>query len=70
MFGFGAQKPKNNVQNSSPFVEYTGDYQVPQERAMGRPHELGWLELLDENKSSGDGVLDAMTPGRIIFEDE
>jgi hypothetical protein len=40
-------------------------YKVPEERAIGRPHELGWLDLLNaENKEKV--LLGQMAPGRII----
>jgi hypothetical protein len=44
-------------------------YTVPKERAAGRPHNLGWLDLLNDNE--GDGVdlrLGKVPPGRIIVE--
>jgi hypothetical protein len=40
-------------------------YKVPEERAIGRPHELGWIDLLnDENKEKVR--LGQVPPGRII----
>ena len=35
------------------------DYVVPQERAAGRPHMMGWLDLLGEDEE--DGILDEGT---------
>lgn len=43
-------------------------YKPPDVRAMGRPHELGWLEKLD--KPEEDWVrLGEVPAGRIIAED-
>jgi hypothetical protein len=52
--------------------EEVGDfYTVPKERAAGRPHNLGWLDLLNDDEKSSDGVdlrLGKIPPGRIIME--
>jgi hypothetical protein len=45
-------------------------YKVPDVRAVGRPHELGWLELLKEPSSTGSSNrLGKVPPGRIIPDD-
>jgi len=44
-------------------------YNVPKERAAGRPHNLGWLQLLDDEKDD-KMRLGKMPPGRIIPDDE
>ena len=54
-------------------VEEVGDfYTVPSERAAGRPHNLGWLDLLNKNNDDDDDGADLrlgkVPPGRIIME--
>jgi hypothetical protein len=45
-------------------------YNVPKARAAGRPHELGWLELLDDEKKDEESLrLGKVPPGRIISEE-
>ena len=64
---------KNNA-GSAPLrtnpVEEVGDfYTVPKERAAGRPHNLGWLDLLNDNDNDGTDLrLGKVPPGRIIME--
>jgi hypothetical protein len=44
-------------------------YKVPKERAAGRPHNLGWLDLLkDGNEPDENMRLGKVPPGRIIVE--
>jgi len=45
------------------------DYEVPEERRVGRRHNLGWLEKLDVPDSEVRGMGD-IAPGRIIPDDE
>lgn len=65
---------KNNAAGSAPLrtnpVEEVGDfYTVPKERAAGRPHNLGWLDLLNDSENSGTDLrLGKVPPGRIIME--
>lgn len=42
-------------------------YKVPEARACGRPHELGWLDNIKEER---DEKRVERKPGRIIFEEE
>jgi len=42
-------------------------YKVPIERANGRPHELGWLDSLDDDKKERM-LLGKVPPGQIIVE--
>jgi hypothetical protein len=51
-------------------VEEVGDfYTVPKERAAGRPHNLGWLDILNDNDNGvTDLRLGKVPPGRIIME--
>jgi hypothetical protein len=67
-FNFGGDAKKAAVE---PKKKETSTYKVPKARAAGRPHELGWLELLDdEKKDEGDGLrLGKVPPGRIISEE-
>jgi hypothetical protein len=66
-FNFGGE-PKKDV---APKKAETTTYTVPKARAAGRPHELGWLELLDdEKKDAGESLrLGKVAPGRIISEE-
>lgn len=61
--------PEYRMKNN-PYMEDPGfDYDPPDERAAGRPHELGWWETL-MNEYENDATLNDMKPGRIIYEDE
>lgn len=42
-------------------------YNVPVERANGRPHELGWLDSLNDDKKERM-LLGKVPPGQIIVE--
>lgn len=42
-------------------------YKVPMERANGRPHELGWLDSLKDEKKERV-LLGKVPPGQIITE--
>jgi len=50
-FGGGGKGPEKEV------VVEEKDYQVPEDRAIGRPHMMGWLDLLgeDEELMGGNG---------------
>jgi len=46
-------------------------YKVPQARAAGRPHELGWLELLKGDDDKDEQMrLGKVPPGQILFEED
>jgi hypothetical protein len=66
----GGDSRKSQSEPEKPKTEIS-TYKVPKARAAGRPHELGWLELLDdEKKDEGDGLrLGKVPPGRIISEE-
>lgn len=70
LFNFGgpAAAPAAAPVRTAPTDEQEEVYKVPQARAAGRPHELGWLDLLkgtkDENMRLGK-----VPPGRIIPEE-
>ena len=42
-----------------PEYEPQDDYRPPQPRANGRPHNLGWLDLLEEDTAQ-EGVADKL----------
>ncbi|GKY93268.1 hypothetical protein MPSEU_000294300 [Mayamaea pseudoterrestris] len=46
------------------------DYKVPPLRALGRPHELGWLELLDEETQDSNNKLNTIPAGTIVADEE
>ena len=47
-------------------MEQVGEtYKVPEVRAAGRPHELGWLDLLEDGKDE-KMRLGKIPPGQII----
>ena len=49
-------------------VEDNRPYKVPEERALGRDHDLGWFEEL--NTIDGEKQkLGSMAPGQIIVEE-
>ncbi|KAL9185219.1 hypothetical protein ACHAXT_002996 [Thalassiosira profunda] len=53
-FGGGAQLNPATV-GAEPAVEQK-DYEVPEDRAIGRPHNLGWLDILgDDHLTGGEG---------------
>jgi hypothetical protein len=54
---------------SEPVVDTT-PYKVPVERAVGRPHELGWLDLLndDADMKADTAKFGQVKPGRVIME--
>jgi hypothetical protein len=71
-FNFGPP-PKPSASFAPPVVsanDNDGDvYKVPKERAAGRPHNLGWLDLLNDGTEKDDSMkLGKIPPGRIIVE--
>jgi hypothetical protein len=72
LFDFGA-RPRPTTAPPKPAAEQTEEgeyYQVPKARAAGRPHELGWLNLLDEEDEVESLRLGKVPPGRIIPPEE
>lgn len=71
MFNFGGpvlgQQPSLASEGSSASEdEY---YKVPEARANGRPHELGWLDILKEDGENDEKMkLGKIPPGKIISE--
>ena len=53
-FDFGGGGSKSSEIKKKP--KKGAPYQVPEDRAIGRPHMMGWLDLLgDEELLGGDG---------------
>lgn len=63
-FGGGAQEEPSTERQTEDDEEDDGPYKVPAIRAMGRPHELGWLDLLEEKEETVR--LGEVPPGQII----
>lgn len=63
MFNFGGQ-PQAQPQ-SDPTEQVGETYKVPDARAAGRPHELGWLDFLEDSKDE-NMRLGKIPPGQII----
>ena len=49
LFGLGAAEPPKPKTTAADNDE-DGVYQVPSARAAGRPHDLGWLDMLEDEK--------------------
>ena len=49
-FNFGGGGSSDSSETK---VEEPKTYKVPEERAMGRPHEMGWLDLLGDDEELG-----------------
>jgi hypothetical protein len=45
-------------------------YKVPEARAAGRPHELGWLDMFADEEKDDSMRLGKVPPGRIIPDNE
>jgi hypothetical protein len=67
MFGGGGRSSNVKSLRSEPKPETYEPYKVPEERAAGRPHELGWLSLLDDDLEMLR--FGQVAPGRIIPDD-
>ena len=67
-FNFGGDE--GDIMDDEPVVEET-TYQVPKERANGRPHDLGWLDSLksDSVEKKDRMIMGQIPSGRIITED-
>jgi hypothetical protein len=66
LFGF-AEMPEPPSGSQSRGLESGDIYRVPEARAAGRPHDLGWLDLLDGDKDSSMHF-GKVPAGTIIFE--
>ena len=55
-FDFGGGAPPNPATASARDTTEQKAYDVPEDRAIGRPHMMGWLDLLgdDEELTGGD----------------
>jgi hypothetical protein len=69
LFKFGDKKPSEQGAFGSGNRMAGDTYIVPKERAAGRPHELGWLDLLSTNKNE-KLRLGEVPAGKIIADDE
>jgi len=67
LFNFGGGQQAAPAVKAESSTSSAGRYKVPAVRAAGRPHELGWLELLDGEEDK-DLKLGKVPPGRIIVE--
>lgn len=64
IFGLGGRR---KVLRQEPVIDDT-PYKVPKERACGRPHETGWLKLLDDDEEMQAVRFGQVKPGTIIME--
>ncbi len=48
--------------------EQSTRYVVPEDRAIGRPHMMGWLDLLGEDEELGVGVKEESETKEETFE--
>jgi len=76
-FNFGGGSPAQSpsaTQEQQRRASNQQAYKVPQARAAGRPHELGWLELLEEQneqeKLEDQKRFGKVPPGQILLEDD
>lgn len=69
LFGFANEEPEVKPQRSQP-AEESKVYSPPQIRALGRPHELGWLDDLNKITSEGNVPMGKVKHGRIIPDEE
>lgn len=68
LFGIGdTSKEDDHPDPDAPPPKIQEPYKVPVERANGRPHELGWLETLDDEKKERM-LLGKVPAGQIIME--
>lgn len=51
MFGFGQDEQK--VDTSVKKKVEKEEYETPEERSAGRPHNVGWLDLLGDEEANG-----------------
>lgn len=71
-FNFGGDQAAAAPEPKLPAKEASSGerYKVPQVRALGRPHELGWLDLLKEEKEAEEQRLGRVPAGQILVEEE
>lgn len=69
-FNFGVPKQQQGQLNQREVLEERDVYRVPKERAAGRPHNLGWLDLLNDDTTVKDEKmrLGKVPSGTIIVE--
>lgn len=70
LFNLGGEPKEKNLR-SEPKYDVFETYKVPEERASGRPHNLGWVEKLSAfTPFEGKGILGQVPPGTIIMEED
>lgn len=70
LFGMGGGNDEPKAKPRSEPVEQSKVYKVPQIRSAGRPHELGWLDELNESVKEGAVEMGKVKPGKIIPDEE
>jgi len=63
--GGGQQEPVSSPTLDPMAIDQSETYKVPSARAAGRPHDLGWLDLLGE-ETDENLRLGKIPPGEII----
>ncbi len=66
LFGGADKRKEERVQ---PALNVYDNYKIPEERAANRPHELGWLDLLKDEKKERM-MLGKVPAGRIIPDED
>ena len=64
----GSNKPKNRGREFPSPLNDKSVYVPPKERAAGRPHNLGWLQYLDDMEDVEEGVFGQSPSGEIIMD--
>ena len=70
LFNFGGAPEEPQQAPRREPIEESKVYKVPQIRSVGRPHELGWLDELNELAREGAVPMGKIKPGRIIPDEE
>lgn len=63
-FNFGGSSSGDDKEKQ----EQSKRYVVPEDRAIGRPHMMGWLDLLGEDEELGVGVKEDSEKKEETFE--
>lgn len=68
---FNLGQPEQPSPTPAPAKKKEGDfYKVPIERAAGRPHNLGWLDQLDDEMAEDEKMrLGKVPPGKIVMDE-
>jgi hypothetical protein len=65
-FGQSPQSPSRSSTSGTSDSESGDYYKVPNERAAGRPHNLGWLDVLNDDEQKLQ--FGKIPPGKVIME--